>query len=328
MLIVDAGPDKVSCAGANFTLGGAPAGTGGDGGPYTYQWSNGETTETISVAPDSTSVFTLTVTDRTGCSGSDEVTITLDSILIVDINPNTDTLCLSSLAGQTLTANSNATNEPLTYEWNTPWGNPTSKTIDITPQTAGSYTLSVEVKDAAGCSGTGTSTLTLLPNPSVNITNKPQDLSDIDSFLLQSSPSFTEGTLFTSEPSGVISIVGLINVLAMGEGINYTFYATYIDVDGCVGQDSVLLKSNHGSGVSRSNELHGDIHLYPNPVSNELSISSIYEFSKVTIQNINGFTLHSFQSVNKIDVSSLPVGMYILQLQTKEGVATKAFVKI
>ena len=82
------------------------------------------------------------------------------------------------------------------------------------------------------------------------------------------------------------------------------------------------------TGASKASVLNSGINLYPNPVSNELSISSIYEFSKVTIQNINGLTLHSYQSVTKIDVSRLPVGMYILKLQTKEGVATKAFVKM
>lgn len=328
VLIADAGPDKISCAGAIITLGGNPAGSGGDGGPYTYQWSSGDTTETISVAPDSTSLFTLTVTDGSGCTGSDEVTVSVDSNLVVDIVPNAATVCLSALVDQTLTANSNATNEPLTYEWNTPWGNSTSKTIDILPQPAGSYTITVEVKDAAGCSGSGTATLILLPNPSVTITNKPQDLSEVDSFLLQSNPAITEGTIFTSEPPGAISNDGLINVLAMEEGIFYTFYATFIDVNGCMGQDSVVIKSNHGSGTSKSKVLNKSIRLYPNPVSNELSISSNYEYSAVTIENFNGLTLHSYQSVNIIDVSRLPAGMYILKLQTKEGIAAKAFVKM
>ena len=244
-VIANAGPDKVSCPGATITLGGTPPATGGDGGPYTFKWSNGETTSTISVTPSISSVFILTVTDGSGCTGTDEVKVTVNANIVVDIIPKPATFCLSQLQGKTLTANSNATNNPLTYTWTTPWGNPGTKTIDIVPQPPGPYNIIVQVLDAIGCRGIGTTTLTLLPNPPVSITNKPQDLCEGDSYQLQSNPSVQDGTVFTSVPPGAVSNDGLINTSVMQQGVDYTFYATFTDVNGCVGKDSVILKSIH-----------------------------------------------------------------------------------
>ncbi|WP_299430159.1 RICIN domain-containing protein [uncultured Maribacter sp.] len=47
---------------------------GGDG-TYSYEWSTGETTDVIEVAPEETMQYTLTVTDGTGCSVTETVTV-------------------------------------------------------------------------------------------------------------------------------------------------------------------------------------------------------------------------------------------------------------
>ncbi len=45
-------------------------------GPYTYLWSTGDTTESISVVPTATTSYAVTVTDGSGCSASETQTIT------------------------------------------------------------------------------------------------------------------------------------------------------------------------------------------------------------------------------------------------------------
>src|SRR5688500_11873135 len=55
--------------------------TGGSGAPYTYAWSTGATTQSIKVCPTSTTTYTLTVTDKLGCSTTDEVTV-----VVVDVH--------------------------------------------------------------------------------------------------------------------------------------------------------------------------------------------------------------------------------------------------
>jgi len=44
---------------------------------YNYQWSTGATTETLSVAPLTTTTYTVTVTDVNNCEAIDEVTVTI-----------------------------------------------------------------------------------------------------------------------------------------------------------------------------------------------------------------------------------------------------------
>lgn len=59
---------KASCATLSATA------TGGSA-KYTYSWSTGATTQTINVCPTATTIYTVTVTDALGCSGTDDVTV-------------------------------------------------------------------------------------------------------------------------------------------------------------------------------------------------------------------------------------------------------------
>jgi len=245
-VIADGGPDKTSCPGATVTLGGNPTGSGGDGGPYTYNWSNGQTTETIDVTPSITTIFTLTVTDGSGCTGTDQVKVTVNAQIDVQIDPKPLEYCLSQLDGKTMTANSNATNNPIDYLWRTPWGDQTGKTIPILGTVAGTYTITVKVTDAIGCTGVGTAPLILYADPPVTILNKPTgNLCEGTTLQLESSPSAQDGTVFSSVPSGVVSPTGLLNTNVMDPSIQYTIYATYTDPHGCIGKDSFVVSSIH-----------------------------------------------------------------------------------
>lgn len=53
------------------------AGVTGGKAPYSYHWSTGETEEFIKVCPDTTTTYTLTVTDALGCASSSKVTVTV-----------------------------------------------------------------------------------------------------------------------------------------------------------------------------------------------------------------------------------------------------------
>jgi gliding motility-associated-like protein len=61
--------------------------------PYTYNWSSGDTTQTITVTPDQTTTYTVTVTDSCGSpQGEAQVTITVKCELVVPnvFTPNGD----------------------------------------------------------------------------------------------------------------------------------------------------------------------------------------------------------------------------------------------
>lgn len=80
-------------------------GTGGTL-PYSYLWSNGATTQSITVSPSSTTSYTVTVSDAASCNASDSITINVIDVRCgnnsnnVLICHNGKTLCISGNAIQ------------------------------------------------------------------------------------------------------------------------------------------------------------------------------------------------------------------------------------
>ncbi len=70
--------------------------TGGTPG-YSYSWSNGETTPSITVCPNSTTTYTLTVTDANGCSASADHTVMVADISCGNGNSAADSLSSASV---------------------------------------------------------------------------------------------------------------------------------------------------------------------------------------------------------------------------------------
>lgn len=79
-LTADAGDDQTSCQSTAVVIGGLP--TAGNGlGPYSYEWNpaTGLSDNSIanpSASPGNTTTYSVTVSDATGCTASDQVTIT------------------------------------------------------------------------------------------------------------------------------------------------------------------------------------------------------------------------------------------------------------
>jgi len=73
--VVDAGGVFNTCTGTAVTIGNAGGTTGGVA-PYTFTWDQGAgNTETVTVSPTETTVYTLTVTDANGCEQIDQAIV-------------------------------------------------------------------------------------------------------------------------------------------------------------------------------------------------------------------------------------------------------------
>ncbi len=133
-----------SCAGsANVSPTGGTA-------PYTYLWSDGQTTATASNLCIGT--YSVLVTDSRGCTATNTANIAQTvNIAITFSSPNVS--CFGSCDGIAV-ANPSGGNNPYTYNWSP--GLETTQTI--TGLCAGAY--SVTVLDSLGCFNTGTITLT------------------------------------------------------------------------------------------------------------------------------------------------------------------------
>ncbi len=119
-----------------------------------YSWSTSQTTNTISVSPASTTVYTVTGT--TGlCSGTRTATVTVNPGLSISVN--NPTICPGQSA--ILTPTSSATS----YTWNT---SQTTNTISVSPATTTSYTVT---GTNAVCSGTQTAMVTVSSNVAISL---------------------------------------------------------------------------------------------------------------------------------------------------------------
>jgi gliding motility-associated-like protein len=128
-----------TCVGTNN--GSVNISVSGGSSPYTYAWSNGATTEDISGLNAGT--YTVTVTDATGCSGTQSFTITNPPALTLTHSEISPTCNGGTNGSIDLTVSGGTT--PYTYAWSNG-----ATTEDISGLNAGTYT--VTVTDANSCS--------------------------------------------------------------------------------------------------------------------------------------------------------------------------------
>lgn len=113
--------------------------------PYTYLWSNNETTEDISGL--TAGVYTCTVTDDLDCTATTQVTVNQPTPLVVTF-PNFNTITCINLS-VTVDAIVSGGTPPYQYNW---WDGVTTQAHSFT--FAGAY--EIIVTDLNGCTATGT----------------------------------------------------------------------------------------------------------------------------------------------------------------------------
>lgn len=146
---------NVSCfGGSNGTA--TIAVTGGTT-PYTYLWSNGQTTATATGLAIGT--YSVVVTDALGCTISQSYTITQPGLLVATPGTQTNVLCNGGNNGA---ANITVTGGTGVYNYNWTPGNPVGdNTNSVSGLTAGTW--SVTVTDQNGCIASTTMTITQPP---------------------------------------------------------------------------------------------------------------------------------------------------------------------
>ena len=152
---------SVSCFGKNdgainsSTTGGVP--------PYTYSWSPGGITSP-NASGLSAGTYTLTVTDKAGCSMSSSTLINEPPVLNATITSTNETCNHLNNGTATVTVSGG------TPSYNYTWMPGNIKTPTITNLAAGTYTLTV--KDLKGCTATPLVTITQPAVLTVNIINQ------------------------------------------------------------------------------------------------------------------------------------------------------------
>ncbi|MBX2872853.1 MAG: carboxypeptidase regulatory-like domain-containing protein, partial [Saprospiraceae bacterium] len=142
--------DVAICLGESTTL---TAEANGGTGDLTITWSTGSNAGSITVSPNETTTYSVTVEDENGCKSTKEVTVTVNPVPTVSL-PNDQSIC----DGQVVELTASASGGMGDYQYN--WSNgETTATISVTPSVTTTYT--VEVTDENGCKGTASVTITV-----------------------------------------------------------------------------------------------------------------------------------------------------------------------
>jgi len=147
IITVNAGVDDSICSGGNYTLGVTPS-----GGGYTNSWSapglpGFSSSATPVVSPVATTTYSVIVTDNFGCTGTNFVTITVGTPLIMTAT-GTPANCSGACDG---TGNVSASGSYGGYLYN--WSTGATST-SVSSLCASTYT--VEVTDLFGCTAQDT----------------------------------------------------------------------------------------------------------------------------------------------------------------------------
>jgi hypothetical protein len=231
------------CAGSSLTITATPS--GGTPG-YTYNWSGpaGYTANTQNISRLNATVamsgtYNLTITDSKGCIGTTSVTATVNPNPL--INAEAPEVC----AGNTLTITSttNGGTPGYTYVWNGPAGFSAS-TQNVTRPNAsiamsGGYT--VTVTDSKGCSATGAVTVTINPNPSVEL-SAPTVCAG-STLEISSTPSGgTPGYTYSwSGPAGFSAVTQNITKPNATIAMSGVYAVTVTDSKGCVSTNASII---------------------------------------------------------------------------------------
>jgi len=122
------------------------------GGNFTYLWSTGDTGNTVTFSPETTTNYNLIATDDIGCTGTVPFTLTVYPLPTIDIT--NDTVCVGETA--TLSASGG-----LSYLWSNAQSGPV---IQVDPADTTLYT--VTVTDLHGCSNTAVASVMIIQPPS------------------------------------------------------------------------------------------------------------------------------------------------------------------
>ena len=298
----------VSCAGNDGT---ATATASSGTAPYTYLWSNGETTANMNSLAEGT--YSVTVTDAAGCQsvGSTTVANGCTSCAINITLTATDESCFAANNGAIEVVPTTGT-APYTYDWST--ANLTGANPINVP--AGTHT--VTVTDANGC--TATQATIVLPGTVMVVNVSIQN--NGSAALATPQHGTAPYTYLWSDGSTASSILPTTSGM---------YSVTVTDANGCTASSAVV---NLIVGVNKIEAL-SNFAVYPNPntgfftVNVELTTMQDFQIMltdvlgrQIQLQNFNASEI-----TQSIDLSNMPNGIYFLTVQTAEGRMTEKVVK-
>lgn len=188
----------IVCAGDNATL---IAEIEGGVGPFTYEWSNNETTESIVVNPTSTQNFTVTVFDE--CIGNSvnataTVTVPVYPPIVLDVSDDIIEIC--PYLPTDLTVSATGGTGGYTYQWSSSEGEQLGQSTLQTVIPATTTTYFVEVTDNCGATAQADVLYTITSPPLVVEISPEVEICPGDSVFISTSVVGGYGDYFYTWP--------------------------------------------------------------------------------------------------------------------------------
>ncbi|HWB62562.1 MAG TPA: T9SS type A sorting domain-containing protein, partial [Chitinophagales bacterium] len=307
--------DQSICAGQSVTF---DAGSGSD----SYLWSNGETSQTITIT--SNGGYAVQVTQN-GCTSifSDTVNVTVNSIPSPAISvTGNQAIC----QGQSLNIAVSSTYD--SYAWSNG-----ATTQSIAATSAATYYVTVTQN---GCSGAAADSVVLTVNavPSASVS----ELGTASGFaLLQASPAGASYQwLMQTSPNGSYTLTShttqLDTVVCTSTATYYTVVATE---NGC--SDTSSAQTVLCSGLEDISSLLS-FTIQPNPATNNITITynldattelhlSLIDMTGKKVKEILNATETAGSHRYYLDVSDLPSGLYLVNCMSNNGSFNTKFIK-
>lgn len=254
-------PDPVNaCAGKSIPFNGNP--TGGSGAYSSHLWTgagSASLSDTIVVNPvfnnaaSGTYTLNYTVTDSSGCLGTDTIIVTVNALPTANITPDPATVC----AGGNLALKGNPSGGSGFYLHL--WTGTGATSLDFTNKDTalfintivGSYSLTYTITDSLGCTNSDTINVTVNALPVVSLALPL-------SVCINQNPFPLTGGLPNPPPgtgiySGNFVSGGSFNPTAAGAGSQTAITYTYTDTNNCKNSDTKTISVSPQFGAAISN---------------------------------------------------------------------------
>ncbi len=342
---------NVSCNG--LSNGSATIAAAGGTPGYTYSWSpSGGTGATASAL--SAGSYTCSVTDANSCTAEQSFVITQPNALMatssstaIFCNGGSSTITVNAMDGTapyTGTGTYTASAGTYAYPVTDANGCSTSTTGTITEPAAitgiqspsicvgenyqvgtSTYTTFGTYTDILtafnGCDSTVTTNLTVNSLPSLSVaaadTNVCISSSAVSLIALPLGGTWTGAGIVGSTFSPSIAAAG-----------THIITYTYTDINACANTAQITMVVNLCTGINAASNT-ASFTVYPNPTNSTLTINTSLNYSSIQIINMLGQVVFTKEKSTLLNLSSLPSGIYFIQLVDTKGsvIGKEKFVK-
>lgn len=292
----NAGSDVTICGGSSTQLNA----TGGT----SYNWSSGETTQSISVNPTVETTYLVTATNSCGIA-TDDVIVHIGTIASADAGLD-QTVCVGTSV--TLLASGGST-----YSWS---NGATTASINATP--AATTTYSVTTTSSCGTASDAV-VVTVSQLPSVNLGSDATTCTG-SPLVLDAGAGFYSYSWSTGENTQTITVDATVTVVTP---ITYT--VTVSNYNFCDATDQIVVTFDPCVGIAVV-EAKPSINCFPNPTSGILNVvlnginEANIEYSLIDIQGHIVMKLNSSTTSSQLNLSALPKGFYTLKAVTEKHI--------